>query len=420
MIRILIASMFVLSGAAQAASTDASIVLKAASYFDAKTGRLVSPANIIVTDGRIVSINASAPANAEEVDLGDAVLLPGFIDAHTHLTYWMTDDWGSRALASDGEYVMRGARAARDTLNAGFTTVRDLWSKRATDVALRDGIARGDIPGPRMLVSAIALGARGGHCEQTTWEINPLPGLEGGVAVGADGFRDAVRHAIKSGADVIKLCASSGVMSAAAKPDLVELTEEEIRAAIDEAHRLGLKVAVHAHSDAAARLAIEAGADSIEHGSFMKRETLSLLKRRGVFLVADVAGAEDAMRSSVGYTQEELAKAREAYEPFIAMLKNAIGMNVKMAFGTDAGVITHGTNARQFAMYVEHGMTPARALQSATIDAAELLGLAGEIGILAPGAIADIIAVDGDPVADITATERVTFVMKNGAIYKQD
>lgn len=401
---------------------DVPIVIKASRLFDAGSGNIISPGFVTVQGDRIIAVGADGTDGAEVIELGDATLLPGLIDAHTHLTYWQAEQWGDLALASDAELALRGAGAARRTLEAGFTTVRDLWAKRRADVTLRDAINRGDVPGPRIVASAIALGARGGHCEQTFWELETTPGLDGGVAAGSDGFRDAVRHAIRAGADVIKLCVTSGIASAATRPDLTELTIDEVAAAVDEAHRHGLKVAVHAHSDAGALMAINAGADSIEHGSLMSRETLELLRQRDAFLVADIAGAEyanGAFGEVVGMSDAELRKSEQVYAPFISMVEMAIDMEVKFAFGTDAGVIPHGRNAKQFSMLVERGMSPAQALQSATVVAADLLGLGDEIGQINPGYRADIIAVQGNPLADISTTESVVFVMKDGKIYKQ-
>ena len=244
-----------------AASAPQSVAIRADRMFDAESGRMVSPGLVVVAGKHIAQVGGSPPPGARLIELGDATLLPGLIDSHTHISDWRAGDWHDKFLMGDAARALVAAKNARVTLQAGFTTVRDLWSYGRTDVAIRDAVARGDVPGPRIVAAAIPLGARGGHCEQTWSVVDPLPGLEGGVAVGAHGFRDAVRHAIKRGADVIKVCISSGIGDASARPDAVQLTQEEIDAVVDEAHRLGVKVAVHSHSDLGARMAVKAGAE---------------------------------------------------------------------------------------------------------------------------------------------------------------
>lgn len=422
--RILIALFCLMAAAAGKAQDVPSTptVITAARLFDARSGKIVSPAMVIVRGSKVVAVGGAIPDGADRIDLGDTTLLPGLIDAHTHLVDWPVQFWQSKQLMSGADRALVAAGHARKTVEAGFTTVRDLWSIGRGDVALRDAIDRGDVPGPRIVAAAIAIGIRGGHCEWVIPQFDPVPALEGGVAVGADGFRDAVRHAVKRGADVIKLCASSGVMDSAARPDFVEMRDEELAAAVDEAHRLGRKVAVHSHSDAAARSAIRAGADSIEHGSFVTPATLALMKRNGTFLVPDVAGADwsvGLMGGAVNMSPLGLEKARQAYDPFLQMLRTAIGMGVKIAFGTDAGVYPHGRNGEQFAMLVREGMTPSQAIQSATTVAADLLGKSADLGSIAPGKTADLVAVSGDPTRDIAAMTRVMFVMKDGVVVRR-
>ncbi len=397
------------------------LVVRAARLFDAEVGKIISPAVVVVRGSRIEAVGGALPSGSQVLDLGDVTLLPGLMDVHTHLADWPTESWQSKQLMSEGDRALVAAGNARKTLEAGFTTVRDLWSIKRADVALRDGIDRGDVPGPRILASAIPIGIRGGHCESTLPQFDPVPTLEGGVAVGPYGFRDAVRHAVKFGADVIKLCASSGIGSSAARPDFVEMRDEELNAAVDEAHRLGRKVAVHSHSDAAAASAVRANADSIEHGSFVTPATLAMLKKKGTYLVPDILGADwsvGLLGPVANMSPEESMKARQTYEPFLQMVRTAIRMKVKIAYGTDAGVYPHGRNGEQFAMLVREGMTPAKAIQSATTVAAELLDKSADLGSIRPGKMADLVAVTGDPTRDIKAMTKVVFVMKDGQVVR--
>ena len=397
------------------------LVVRAARLFDAEAGKIISPAVIVVRGSQIEAVGGALPSGSQVIDLGDVTLLPGLMDVHTHLADWPTEFWQSKQLMSEGDRALVAAGNARKTLEAGFTTVRDLWSIKRADVALRDGIDRGDVPGPRIVASAIPIGIRGGHCESTLAQFDPVPALEGGVAVGPDGFRDAVRHAVKRGADVIKLCASSGIGSSAARPDFVQMRNEELAAAVDEAHRLGTKVAVHSHSDAAAASAVRAKADSIEHGSFVRPATLAMMKKNGTYLVPDILGADwsvGLLGPVVGMSPDESVKARQTYEPFLEMVRTAIRMKVKIAYGTDAGVYPHGRNGEQFAMLVREGMTPAEAIQSATTVAAELLGRSAHLGSIRSGKIADLVAVTGDPTRDIKVMTNIVFVMKEGQIVR--
>ena len=420
--RILLILLFLFPlSAAHAQSDTREVAIRADRLFDAPSGRIVRPGLVVVQSGRIKRVGGDVPQGARVLELGDATLLPGLIDVHTHLSDWPTEFWQSKHLMSEADRALVAAGNARRTLEAGFTTVRDLWSVKRADVAVRDAIERGDIPGPRIIASAIPIGIRGGHCESTMTQFDPTPDLEGGVAVGADGFRDAVRHAVKRGADVIKLCASSGVTSAAERPDMVEMTDVELKTAVDEAHRLGRRVAVHSHSDAAALSAVKAGADSIEHGSFVTPSTLALMKKRGTYLVADLLAADwsvGLLGPAINMSAHETMKAKQTYEPFLQAVRNAVRLGVKIAYGTDAGGYPHGRNGEQFAMLVREGMTSVQAIQSATKVAAELLGRADKLGSIESGKIADLVAVAGDPTRDIKAMTDVVFVMKDGEIIR--
>ncbi|HZW34474.1 MAG TPA: amidohydrolase family protein [Isosphaeraceae bacterium] len=414
---------------AQEAKAQPVIALKAARLFDGKSDGVERNGVVLVRGPKILAAGTdlAIPPGAEVIDLGDATLSPGFLDAHTHLTGESTDDWKQhfvdefrRELA---ERAIESTVHARKVLEAGFTTVRDVGSEDLLDVGLRNAIARGLVPGPRMLVAVHALGARGGHADRTGLRHDLLVrelGPAQGIAHGADGFREAVRFQVNYGADVIKFCASGGVLSLADEVDTPQLTAEEMTALVDEAHRLRKKVAAHCHGDRAARDAILAGVDSIEHGSFLGEETLRLMRARGTFLVPTLLAGEWLGGKLEKYPPEIAAKARAALAARSAMFRNAVRLGVRIGFGTDSAVSPHGINAREFALMTGLGMSPIAALRSATSCDAELLGIAAKVGTLEPGKLADIIAVPGDPTADITATERVFFVMKEGKTVKHD
>jgi imidazolonepropionase-like amidohydrolase len=407
------------------------IALKAARLFDGRGDAAVPNGVVIVEGGKIRAAGSglAIPAGARVIDLGDATLLPGLIDAHTHLTNESTDEWlqgffnnVSRDVA---ESAIRSTANARKTLEAGFTTVRDVGSGDYIDVGLRNTIRDGVVPGPRMLVAVHALGARGGHCDEGGFPFNrfgPEPGIEHGIASGPDQFRDAVRFQVKYGADVIKICATGGVLSLADEVDTSQLSQEEMNAIVEEAHRLHKKVAAHAHGAEGARFAIRAGVDSIEHGSFMGTEELRLMKERGTWLVPTLlAGEYAAGRSAIRhYPPAIAAKAKAAVAVRSDMFKNALRTGVKIAFGTDSAVSPHGINAQEFGLMVDLGMTPAAALRAATASAADLLGLSQTLGTLQAGKTADVIAVPGNPLADIHAMEKVKFVMKGGEVFRND
>jgi len=417
-----------------ALAADQSVALKAARMFDGKSNALVQNAVVIVQGDKIVDAgsNLPIPSGAQVIDLGDATLSPGFIDAHTHLTADFSGNYNERRLqevdVNVSEHAIRATAFARATVEAGFTTVRDLGSRLVgshefVDVALRNSINKGVVVGPRMLVATKGIGSTGGHFDPTNGFRDFLFGREpdytDGIADGPDEIRKAVRFEVKNGADVIKAAVSGGVLSLADEVDTPQLTPAEMAALVDESHRLRKKVAVHCHGDQAAHDAIEAGVDSIEHGSFMKPETLTMMKRKGTFLTPTLMATEWIMSKLENYPPALQAKAKAAAAARSEMFRNAVKFGVKISFGTDAAVFPHGQNAKEFKLMVDLGMTPVDALRSATANDAELLGIGHKVGTLEKGKLADVIAMPGDPTSDITATERVLFVMKEGKIIRR-
>jgi imidazolonepropionase-like amidohydrolase len=400
--------------------------IKAARMFDGKSDRPVEPGLVVIAGGRIQSIGGSAPAGAKVIDLGDATLLPGFIDAHTHLTMDFDLDYnGARLKALDrttAESAIRATVNARKTLMAGFTTVRDLGSDEFLDVGLRNSINAGVVPGPRMLVSVHALGGTGGHCDSGAGFkfglLNHESRPEDGVINSADQARYAVRWNIKYGADVIKTCATGGVLSPTDDVDVPQLTEGELEALVTAAHELRRKTAAHAHGAEGAKRAIRAGIDSIEHGTFLDDEALRLMREKGTYLVPTLS-----VRSGIAeakFPPLVRVKADMAMKAQDSLVRRALEMGVKIALGTDAAVYPHGDNALEFVLMNADGMPPAQALRAGTSVAAELLGLTNKIGTLETGKLADVVAVPGNPFDDIKVTQSVFFVMKDGAIYRND
>jgi imidazolonepropionase-like amidohydrolase len=415
------------------AAEPATIVLKAARMFDGKSKTLVTNGVVIVQGDKIVDAgsNLAIPQGAQVIDLGDATLSPGFMDAHTHLTADFSGNYNDRRLKevdlNVSEQAITATTFARVTLEAGFTTVRDLGSrfvgsKEFVDVALRNSINHGVVPGPRMLVATYGIGATGGHFDSTAGFRDMLfghePDYSEGIADGPDAIRKAVRFEIKNGADVIKAAVSGGVLSLTDEVDTPQFTPAEIAALVDETHRLRKKIAVHCHGDQAAKDAIEAGVDSIEHGSFLKPETLQLMKTKGTYLVPTLMATEWILGKLEAYPAALQAKAKAAGAARSEMFRNAVKLGVKIALGTDAAVYPHGMNAKEFKLMVDLGMPPIEALRAATSVDADLLGISAKVGTLEKGKLADIVAIPGDPTTDITATERVSFVMKDGKIVK--
>jgi imidazolonepropionase-like amidohydrolase len=420
------------SGRAQQASGK-TLVLKAARLFDGKSNGLVTPGIVVVTDGKIVATgaNISAPPGAEVIDLGDATLLPGFIDAHTHETMMNSNDWKQREL--DGlqktiaEQTLDAIANVRVTLMAGFTTVRDVGSHDFIDVGMRNAIRNGKVPGPRMIVSGYAIGSTGGHCDDSAGFREGLFGHETGpsegVINGADQARYAVRLMHKYGASVIKTCASGGVLSPTDDVDTPQLTQEELNAIVDEAHALRLKVATHCHGAEAAKRAVRAGVNSIEHGTFLDDEALDMMKQHGTYLVPTlmaVQGLQEQLDKGIYIPPAVSVKAQMAIANIRKTFQKAITKGVNIGLGTDAAVYPHGRNAEEFHQMVDLGMKPIDALKAGTSSDAELLGISGTVGTLEPSKIADVVAVPGNPLENIRQTEHVVFVMKEGVIYRND
>jgi imidazolonepropionase-like amidohydrolase len=401
-------------------------VLKAARLFDGTSDTLVQPGVVVISGGNVQSVGGPIPAGANVIDLGDATLLPGFIDAHTHLTMQFDPDYnGARLEALSRTVAEQSIFAtvnARKTLMAGFTTVRDVGSEDFIDVGLRNAINKGAVPGPRMLVSVHALGATGGHCDDGAGIrfglLNHEMGPEDGVINSADQARFAVRFNIKYGADVIKTCATGGVLSPTDDVDVPQLSQAELDALVDEAHALRRKTAAHAHGAEGAKRAIRAGIDSIEHGTFLDDEAFRLMRERGTYLVPTLATRTGLAESK--FPPAVQRKADMAVKQQDVMLRHALGMGVKVALGTDAAVYPHGNNAVEFVLMAADGMTNAQALHAGTTAAADLLGLRAKVGSLEPGKLADIVAVPGNPLEDIRVTQSVMFVMKEGVVYRND
>jgi imidazolonepropionase-like amidohydrolase len=405
------------AGPAQAESS----YIVAGSLIDPLNETVISNPVIEIQGDRIVAVTSGGkvPDNAEVIDLGSATLLPGLADLHTHLT-WNPSDLGYNGLAvSITDETVRGVVNARKTLMAGFTVARNLGASGYADVSIRDAIADGSIPGPRLQVSGLMLGSTGGHCDD-----NKLPveyGVRnGGVADGPWAVRQKVRENRKYGADVIKFCATGGTSSRGTNPGVRQYTLEEMQAIVDEAHTLGMPVAAHAHGTEGILFAIRAGVDSVEHSSLIDEEGLQLAKRNGTFLSINAYAPlyMIANGESQGMLPEAVEKARKLVDKRMETYRTAIAADAKIVFGSDTAIIPHGDNAKQFSVYVDLGMSPMKAIQSATTVAAESLGLVGDTGAVAPGYFADIIAVEGDPLEDISVLENVVFVMQGGRIYK--
>jgi imidazolonepropionase-like amidohydrolase len=398
------------------------VAIRTGRALDVKTGNYIERAVIVVEQGRIKAIGANVkiPAGAEVLDLSRMTVLPGLIDCHTHLTFEPTGFGYQSVGVSVPREALTGAKNARLTVDAGFTTVRNVGARGYSDIALRDAVDAGDIPGPRIIPSGPALGITGGHCDENL--LAPEYHFQGeGVADGVSEVMRKTREVIKYGAGVIKFCATGGVLSLGDDPRASQYTIEEMKAIVTDAHRLGRKVAAHAHGGDGIKLAVQAGVDSIEHGTYIDDEAVKLMKERGTYLVPTLYLTEWFMENyqKLGIPEPIIAKAKVVMPAMQQNIKRAISQGVPVAFGTDAAVYPHGLNAREFGVYVKMGMTPLAAIQTGTVQAAKLLAWEDRIGALEAGKFADLVAVEGDPLKDVTELERVRWVIKGGLVVKK-
>jgi imidazolonepropionase-like amidohydrolase len=400
------------------------ILINADAYVDVKQGKTIKNVSVLVDGNKIIQVGKQGKVNAEKgaliINLDGQTLMPGLMDMHVHLSSDAEDNFLAAKGNSVPRQTVKAVKNAKKTLMAGFTTVRNLGASGYSVIGVRDGIDAGEIPGPRIWAAGHSVSITGGHCDDN-FSPPEAKSISGGVADGPWAVRAKVRENIKYGANTIKVCATGGVFSKGTKVGIQQLTEEEMKAAVDEAHLRGLITAAHAHGAGGIKAAIRAGIDSIEHCSFLDDEGIKLALKHGTYFSCDIYNTEYTLEfgEANGVPEENINKEKLVSQAQRESFRRATKAGIKMVFGSDAAIYPHGDNGKQFSRMVTFGMTPMQALQSSTINSATLLKQQESIGQIKVGYLADIIAVDGNPIRDISTMEKVSFVMKDGVIYKQ-
>lgn len=419
------ATLLLLSAGTIAAAEEGDVYLTAGAMIDVTNGEVMENPALVVRGGRIVAIGTQgeldAPQGSQVIDLEDRTLVPGLMDMHVHLSGDAGGNFFAGLSYSAPRQAIVAVKNARKTLMAGFTTVRDVGAGGYSVIAVRDGINAGDIIGPRIFAAGHAIGITGGHCDNNFFPPE-MQAKSGGAADGPWSVRAKVRENIKYGANAIKVCATGGVFSKGTKVGVQQLSLDELKAAVEEAHLRGLTIAAHAHGTDGIKAAIVAGVDSIEHASFADDEAINLAKEFGTYFSMDIYNTEYtlAFGEANGVPEENINKEKQVSKAQRDSFRRAVEAGVNMVFGSDAAIYPHGDNAKQLSRMVQFGMTPLQALQAATLNSATLLKMENDIGALKEGYMADIIAVNGNPLEDVTVMEQVDFVMKDGAVVKSE